>query len=968
MKFSMGERERESEREREGERERESACDGDDEETGEASRRRSFTVESKTFELALDDRKGKRQFRIVEKKRGVSTWVRLGLESLGLFKKGLIHCIRDDEEERWEKEWKEGGKLYTLARGFNRAGVYLRLGVVGLERKRFCIFLPRGRRGKRGWTAMVEMVRQMEEMAGRRTEVQEVRTVGRANPAKSYVEAVRRTNWDGLNAIKMRVTREEIAGNLQKLEHCLVVSWKSEKEEEDDLERLGSLWANSWGLKGKLGLAKLERGKALLEFEDLSEACRVASSGSRLLGGAHLGLELWNPKTGCRVEEEMEQIAWVRIYGLPISLWSLGTLKKIGEECRGFVDMDERIRSMGEIQWARILVKTKGDFRPSLLEIEVEDEIYSVALWWEIRPVVKRPFSATENRRNKEVRGELHSRAEKRVGKELVGAGIEELQTSVDGSDLQENGPGPAPGLQFQGQENRDWASPIGRMAGPAASGPNMGLSWLKKDGGLNKMDGLLGRKLKNKPKVNDYSEAGPSWAAEMGCNQLTEVEGPEREGPIAPLEKAGFLGRFSSRKGPNSEDPLISWVIEEPRREQGDVGLSMTDRALEEEVKRYALNPYPKVGRDSKNRDKAKDKEGNNGGSVSQDTENEKEDPWEECSLAKFSQFLGFSTEGLEKEILSFLIKIRKRREKIHSKELLEKSKFERELKRLECSVNYEGGNRQKGNQDSGDVGGYCEKFGTGEILRLESPKCGRGCGWHIDMLDKRVLEILDWEEGQFSLSCRFKITENGAIWVFTGVYGPFTKVEREGMWEELGAIRGLWGDPWCLGGDNITLFQHERSSQRRISSAMRRFAQIVDDLELVDLPLQGGEFTWSGGLNNQAWARLDRFLVSPSWLDQFSGVTQGRLSRPTSDHFPIVLEGGGVRRGPTPFRFENMWLKVEGFNDIIRTWWQEIEVRGSASYRLAVKMKEIKKKLKVWNKEVLGGWKLTKLQPYIN
>ena len=142
--------------------------------------------------------------------------------------------------------------------------------------------------------------------------------------------------------------------------------------------------------------------------------------------------------------------------------------------------------------------------------------------------------------------------------------------------------------------------------------------------------------------------------------------------------------------------------------------------------------------------------------------------------------------------------------------------------------------------------------------------------------------------------------------------------------MWEEFGAIRGLWDDPWCLGGDvNSTLFQQERSSQRRISSAMRRFAETVDDLELVDLPLQGGEFTWNGGLNNQAWARLDRFLVSPSWLDLFSGVTQVRLSRPISDHFPIVLEGGGIRRGPTPFRFENMWLKVEGFKDIVRTWW---------------------------------------------
>ena len=144
--------------------------------------------------------------------------------------------------------------------------------------------------------------------------------------------------------------------------------------------------------------------------------------------------------------------------------------------------------------------------------------------------------------------------------------------------------------------------------------------------------------------------------------------------------------------------------------------------------------------------------------------------------------------------------------------------------------------------------------------------------------------------------------------------------------------------------------------SSQRRINLAMRRFAEIVDDLGLVDLPLQGGEFTWNGGHNNQAWARLDRFLKSPSWLDQFSGVTQSRLSRPISDHFPIILVGGGIRRGLTPFKFENMWLKVEGFKDLIRSWWRRIEVRVSASFRLAAKMKEIKKKLKVWNREVFG------------
>ena len=103
-------------------------------------------------------------------------------------------------------------------------------------------------------------------------------------------------------------------------------------------------------------------------------------------------------------------------------------------------------------------------------------------------------------------------------------------------------------------------------------------------------------------------------------------------------------------------------------------------------------------LGEANRNRDKVKGTEGDSGTPENQATGKEKEEKWEESSLEKFNQFLGFSTEGLEKEILSFLIKIRKRREKIHSKELLEKSKFERELKRLECSINYEGGNKQKG------------------------------------------------------------------------------------------------------------------------------------------------------------------------------------------------------------------------------------------------------------------------------
>ncbi|KAL6312517.1 hypothetical protein AAG906_033379 [Vitis piasezkii] len=49
-------------------------------------------------------------------------------------------------------------------------------------------------------------------------------------------------------------------------------------------------------------------------------------------------------------------------------------------------------------------------------------------------------------------------------------------------------------------------------------------------------------------------------------------------------------------------------------------------------------------------------------------------------------------------------------------------------------------------------------------------------------------------------------------------------------------------------------------------------------------------------------------------------------------------------------------MWLKAEGFKDLIEGWWQGIVVRGRPSYRLAAKMKGLKQNLKIWNKEVFG------------
>ena len=58
----------------------------------------------------------------------------------------------------------------------------------------------------------------------------------------------------------------------------------------------------------------------------------------------------------------------------------------------------------------------------------------------------------------------------------------------------------------------------------------------------------------------------------------------------------------------------------------------------------------------------------------------------------------------------------------------------------------------------------------------------------------------------------------------------------------------------------------------------------------------------------------------------------------------------------GPSPFRFELMWLRFEGFKETLKGWWQSLHFYGSFSFILFAKLKALKGILKAWNKEVFG------------
>ncbi|RVW30350.1 hypothetical protein CK203_103733 [Vitis vinifera] len=264
-------------------------------------RKGGFEVESKSFEVEVEEKRGRLQATIVERKRGISSWIRLGPASLGLFLDCLVLCIEDVRTAKW-------------------------LDVVDLENKRFSIFIPKGRGAKGGWVSMVETLRRLG--CANRGMTSQKKKEPRLKPsmAKTFTEVIKMLRGKIEQQSGWRSQRRSCARNLNKLDHYVVGIW------------------NPSAAKGD-GLRKAEQAIKL---------------GSISVRGIFLRLEKWRPETGCLREGENKSEAWVRVVGLPVSLWERDILRRIGEECGGFLAVDSQTKKMEELQWARPVISGDG--------------------------------------------------------------------------------------------------------------------------------------------------------------------------------------------------------------------------------------------------------------------------------------------------------------------------------------------------------------------------------------------------------------------------------------------------------------------------------------------------------------------------------------------------------------------------------------------------------------------------------
>ncbi|XP_057432197.1 uncharacterized protein LOC130724947 [Lotus japonicus] len=207
--------------------------------------------------------------------------------------------------------------------------------------------------------------------------------------------------------------------------------------------------------------------------------------------------------------------------------------------------------------------------------------------------------------------------------------------------------------------------------------------------------------------------------------------------------------------------------------------------------------------------------------------------------------------------------------------------------------------------------------------------------------------------------------------LWI-VNVYGPNIDEERRDFFMDLGSELCNFAGALIVGDDfNATLTDDERRGQDNSNRAAdSSFKFFVDSLDLIDLNMENGTFTWNSSRSDGPRSKLDRWLLNDEAILRFDGASQSAEDWGISDHRAITLRLGSTDFGPKPFCFYNSWLMEEGFKEMVEEWWCSAVVEGWSGFVLMKKLKGLRDKIREWKKArgVWGSVKIHELEDRLN
>nr|GEV49786.1 RNA-directed DNA polymerase, eukaryota [Tanacetum cinerariifolium] len=162
--------------------------------------------------------------------------------------------------------------------------------------------------------------------------------------------------------------------------------------------------------------------------------------------------------------------------------------------------------------------------------------------------------------------------------------------------------------------------------------------------------------------------------------------------------------------------------------------------------------------------------------------------------------------------------------------------------------------------------------------------------------------------------------------MWIV--VYAPHNLYSKIALWSSLANIITNWNGILVTMGD----FNKVRATSERYGSTFNKrnsefFNSFISNSSQFDILLGGFTFTWTDKWGSKM-SKLDRFLVLDNFLDVFPFATGVILEKGRPDHRPILLKESMVDYGPTPFRFFNSWLEMDGFHNLVTDTWNNDDI----------------------------------------
>jgi hypothetical protein len=157
-------------------------------------------------------------------------------------------------------------------------------------------------------------------------------------------------------------------------------------------------------------------------------------------------------------------------------------------------------------------------------------------------------------------------------------------------------------------------------------------------------------------------------------------------------------------------------------------------------------------------------------------------------------------------------------------------------------------------------------------------------------------------------------------------------------------------------MGDFNLIYKADDKNNLNLNRRLMGRFRAALDECELLEICLQNRKYTWSNEREHLTLVRLDRAFCNSEWELLFTNFALHALSTRVSDHTPILLTRQDRRPRKASFKFEDHWLRTDGFIEVVQQAWSK-QQSGSALTVIRKKLTETARALRRWSKTLFSN-----------